>query len=145
MAAILNTRNDAQTAYFYAKDVFDARVHPPGEAPVNQRRLATAIQELERTWQIYEAAQIVFMNRYQFATDEERVEANTEFRRVHIGFHDDVDEAREIMEQFEAAAAPQQPPVLTEAQKLERLGLDMENRQNAIQTRAEAMEISLAD
>ena len=142
--AAANAKNDAQTAYFFAKRLLDDRVNPPGGGQHNLRRLKRATQDAELAWNQYEHAQYVWMNRHDFAEGQCNVEVDR-FAGVKIGYHDDIEDAKEIVERLEAADGPQAAPVLTAAQKLERLVGDIASRENMLNTRADGMKTSLDD
>ena len=144
-AAALAARTAAQTACELAVQYAERRHHPPGGGDVNLRQLESALAKAKTKWASLETAQINYITKATFATDEERAEELRGWLDKETAHEDWVESIEATIRDLSAANNPVTPPALSPDQKLERLSASIKNKQASLVSMVDRIQTSLQD
>ena len=144
-AAALAARTAAQTACELAVQYAERRHHPPGGGDVNLRQLESALAKARTKWANLETAQINYITKATFATDEDRTEELRSWLDKETAHEDWVESIEATIRDLSAANDPVTPPALSPDQKLERLSASIKNKQASLVSMVDRIQTSLQD
>ena len=130
-------RTTAQKAYDLAH--WYAKAWSFGDA--NQRLLEAALIKAKEKWTDLETAQLNYMNKTTFA-DEQEINSWLDKETAH---DDWVELIEAEIQNLSLVDAPPTTPILSQSQKLERLTVDIKNKQNSLVSMVNRVQTSLRD